>query len=144
LQDTRDKGEWEGWLKFFLRGVSEVAQEATRTASTILQVREDTHKLISDRLTRASAGNAMALLSKLFYQPIVSVQQASQIIDMTYATANYLVSDLERIGVLKEITGAGRNRKYAFDPYLELFADERVETEPSVGARQSLAGETAT
>ena len=140
LQDTRDKGEWEGWLKFFLRGVSEVAQEATRTASRILQVREDTQKLISGRLTRASAGNAMALLSKLFYQPVVSVQQVSDIIDMTYATANYLVSDLEQIGVLKEITGGGRNRKYAFDPYLELFADERVETEPSVGTPSKVSG----
>jgi Fic family protein len=140
LQDTRDKGEWEGWLKFFLRGVSEVAQEATRTASRILQVREDTQKLISGRLTRASAGNAMALLSKLFYQPVVSVQQVSEIIDMTYATANYLVSDLEQIGVLKEITGGGRNRKYAFDPYLELFADERVETEPSVGTPSKVSG----
>jgi Fic family protein len=140
LQDTRDKGEWEGWLKFFLRGVSEVAQEATTTASRILQIREDTQKLISGRLTRASAGNAMALLSKLFYQPVVSVQQVSEIIDMTYATANYLVSDLEQIGVLKEITGGGRNRKYAFDPYLELFADERVETEPSVGTPSKVSG----
>jgi Fic family protein len=140
LQDTRDKGEWEGWLKFFLRGVSEVAQEATRTASRILQVREDAQKLISGRLTRASAGNAMALLSKLFYQPVVSVQHVSEIIGMTYATANYLVSDLEQIGVLKEITGGGRNRKYAFDPYLELFADERVETELSVGTPSKVSG----
>lgn len=124
LQDTRDKGDWEGWIKFFLRGVSEVAQEATKTASTILQVREDTQKLISEKLTRAGAGNAMALLSQLFYRPVVTVQQVSEIITMTYATANYLVSDLENIGILKEITGWGRNRRYSFEPYLRLFADE--------------------
>ena len=115
LQDTRDKGDWEGWIKFFLRGVAEVAQEATNTASAILQVREDTQKLISEKLTRAGAGNAMALLSQLFYRPVVTVQQVSEIITMTYATANYLVSDLENIGILKEITGWGRNRRYSFN-----------------------------
>jgi Fic family protein len=142
LQDTRDKGEWEGWLKFFLRGVSEVSQEATRTASAILQVREDTQKLISDKLTRASAGNALALISKLFYRPVVSVQQVSEIINMTYATANYLVSDLERIGVLKEITGWGRNRKYAFDPYLGLFSPEENGAAEPVADRREFLGET--
>jgi Fic family protein len=124
LQDTRDKGDREGWIKFFLRGVAEVAQEATNTASAILQVREDTQKLISEKLTRAGAGNAMALLSQLFYRPVVTVQQVSEIITMTYATANYLVSDLEKFGILKEITGWGRNRRYSFEPYLRLFADD--------------------
>ncbi|HJU18940.1 MAG TPA: Fic family protein [Stellaceae bacterium] len=132
LQDTRDKGDWEGWLKFFLRGISEVAQEATKTTTTILQIREDTRRLISEKLTRSGAGNAMALLSQLFYRPVVNVQQVADIIDMTYATANYLASDLERIGILKEITGGGRNRKYAFEPYWNLFADSQGQATPSV------------
>ena len=78
--------------------------------------RENTQKLISEKLTRAGAGNAIALLSQLFYRPVVTVQQVSDIISMTYATANNLVTDLEHIGVLKEITGWGRNRRYSFEP----------------------------
>jgi Fic family protein len=131
LQDTREKGDWEGWVKFFLRGVSEVAREATNTASKILEIREDTQQRVSDGLTRAGAGNALTLLPRLFYRPVVSVQQVSEIIQTTYATANYLVSDLERIGILTEITGWGRNRKFRFAPYLDLFIDHSEGTPAS-------------
>jgi Fic family protein len=128
LQDTREKGDWEGWIKFFLRGVSDVAQKATTTASKILEVRENMQHSISGQLTRAGAGNALTLLPRLFYRPVVSVQQVSEIINTTYATANYLVADLVRIGILTEITGWGRNRKFRFAPYLDLFMDHSEET----------------
>jgi Fic family protein len=127
LQDTREKGDWEGWIKFFLRGVSDVAQKATTTASKILEVREDMQRRISGELSRAGAGNALTLLPRLFYRTVVSVQQVSEIINTTYATANYLVADLVRIGILIEITGWGRNRKFRFSPYLDLFIDHSEE-----------------
>lgn len=127
LQNTREKTDWEGWTKFFLRGVLEVAREATDTASRILEVKEATQRTMSEQLTRASAGHALRLLPRLFYRPVVNVQQVAEIISTTYATANYLVSDLETIGVLTEITGRGRNRKYRFAPYLDLFTDRQTE-----------------
>lgn len=40
LQAVRDRGAWEPWLAFFLRGVIEVAGEAAETARRILQLRE--------------------------------------------------------------------------------------------------------
>ena len=128
LQDTREKGDWEGWIKFFLRGVSDVAQKATTTASEILQVRENIQQKISRELTRAGAGHALTLLPRLFYRPVMSVQQISETINTTYATANYLVSDLVRIGILTEITGWGRNRRFRFAPYLDLFVERAEET----------------
>lgn len=127
LQNTREKTDWEGWTKFFLRGVLEVAREATDTASRILEVKELTQRTMAEQLTRAGAGHALTLLPGLFYRPVVNVQQVAEIISTTYATANYLVSDLESIGVLTEITGRGRNRKYRFAPYLDLFTDRHTE-----------------
>jgi cell filamentation protein, protein adenylyltransferase len=138
LQNTREKGDWEGWVKFFLHGVSEVAREATDTAGKILEVRESTQRTVSEKLTRAGAGNALTLLPKLFYRPIVNVQQVAEIINTTYATANYLISDLQRIEILTEITGWGRNRKFRFAPYLDLFLD------PGGVTPASTDGETAT
>jgi Fic family protein len=129
LQDTRDKGDWESWIKFFLRGISQVSREATDTASRILKMKEETQRILSEKLTRSGAGNATALLPHLYYRPIVTVPQVAEIIGTTYATANNLVANLVRIDVLKEITGMDRNRKFRFEPYLALFAD--AETEPT-------------
>lgn len=57
LQKIRDEGDWESWLKFFLQGVNEVAQEATTTATNIVQLREKHRQIIeshASRLTGAS------------------------------------------------------------------------------------------
>ncbi len=41
LQSIRESGDWEGWLKFFLKGVDEVSQEAAATAKQIVRLREE-------------------------------------------------------------------------------------------------------
>jgi Fic family protein len=123
LQNTRDRRDWEGWLKFFLRGISEVAVEGTQTATAILRLREDIRKQLVKGLSRSAAGHAAVLLDALYHRPVIDVQQASEIIGATYATANTLVSRLTGIGVLSEITGGQRNRKFSFASYLSLFAD---------------------
>ena len=41
-----------------------------------------------------------------------------------YAAANALVGSLEKLGILKEITGYARNRRFRYDPYVKLFTDD--------------------
>ncbi|MGC8855144.1 MAG: Fic family protein [Halothiobacillaceae bacterium] len=128
LQAVRDAGDWEGWLAFFLRGVVEVAAEATETAAAILRMREDYRSRITEKLGRA-AGNGHRVMEKLFHQPIVSVATVRKWLDVTPAGANQLVNRLVDAGVLREITGYARNRRFRFDPYLRLF-EEPEEVQP--------------
>ncbi|HYD99450.1 MAG TPA: Fic family protein [Alphaproteobacteria bacterium] len=121
LQATRDSGDFEGWLKFFLRGVAVVAAEATDTAQRILQMREQHRQQIVSALGQGRAGAALQLLERLFYRPIINVQAASEIIGGTYAHANNVVAELEALGIVKEITGQRRNRKFSYEPFLSLF-----------------------
>jgi hypothetical protein len=46
------------------------------------------------------------------------------LIETTYPAANNLVSRLEQLGVLQEITGRTRNRRFMYRDYLNLFRDE--------------------
>jgi len=59
----------------------------------------------------------------LFEQPAVTVRQVQEIIDMSYQVANKLVGDFERLGLLEEVTGQKRNRRYRYQPYLEIFGE---------------------
>jgi len=123
LQAVRDKGEWEPWLAFFLHGVIAVAGEATDTAQRIQRLREAHRSAITEKLGRA-AGNGHRLLEKLFDRPIVSVPDVQQLTGTTHAAANTLVRRMAELGILEEITGYARNRRFRYDPYVRLFSDE--------------------
>ena len=123
LQAVRDRGEWEAWLGFFLRGVIEVAGEATDTARRIQLLREQHRSAITDGLGRA-AGNGHRVLESLFNRPIVTVAEVQALIGTTYAAANVLVARLVELGILVEMTGFARNRRFRYEPYVRLFTDD--------------------
>lgn len=126
LQSVRDSGTWEAWLTFFLRGVVEVSKQATDTARHILTLREAHRLAITEHLGRA-AGNGHRVLEHLYEHPIVSVNDVQEVIGTTYAAANSLVSEFTWTGILEEITGQTRNRRFMYRSYINLFHDEESE-----------------
>jgi Fic family protein len=122
LQAIRDRGDWEGWLKFFLRGVYEVAQEATETARKIVNLREEHRRIIHQHFGQRT-GRALSLLETLFLMPIISVHSVVQITNLTFGNANKLVDQFCKLDLLSEITGQKRNRLFSYNPYLALFKD---------------------
>ena len=122
LQAVRDSGDWEGWLEFFLRGVAEVSAQAVDTARRILVLREEHRALIADGLGRA-AGNGHRVLQYLYEHPIVSAKQAQDLLGTTFAAANQIVHRLVALGILQEITGQARHRRFRYESYVRLFDD---------------------
>ena len=138
LMAIRLDGDWEGWLRFFVRGVAETAAEATVTARAIVSMRED-HRALVESLGL----NALRLVELLFEHPIVSVNMASARLGatgVTFGTANQLVAKFERLGLLKELTGGLRNRQFSYRPYLDLFRDPEVDA-PMSHPDQTAEGE---
>lgn len=123
LQTVRDKGDWESWLAFFLCGLEEVSQQATETARRLLSLREVHREQITQSLGRA-AGNGHRVLERLYQRPIVSVNEVQALIGTTYPAANDLVGRLEANGILEEMTGQKRNRRFLYRDYLALFRDD--------------------
>ena len=127
LMAVRLRSDWEGWVKFFLQGVFEVSQSATATARKILEMRESHRRVVEDP----------RLLDHLFEQPILSVGMIQDFLGCSYPKANKLVEQYAEKGLLREITGNHRNRRYRYDPFMRLFDapefvaardDEPVET----------------
>jgi Fic family protein len=120
LMAIRRDGNWEGWFKFFLRGIMEVSLSAAETARAIVILRENHLQLIGNELGgRVALG--MRLLDYLFEQPLVSVPLVEKRLTCSFATANKIIKLFAKLGVLREITGGQRNRRYRYDPYLALF-----------------------
>jgi Fic family protein len=123
LMAVRMRGDWEGWMRFFLTGVTNTAEEAKRIAQRIFSMREEHRSLVM-----ASTGpNGLRLLSELFRQPLINVKAASRALDVTFPTANRLVGRFEELDLLREVTGQQRARMFRYQPYLDLFEDPAVD-----------------
>lgn len=120
LQAIRDAGDWEGWLEFFLQGVVTVSEQATATARKILELRELHRTKITEHLGRA-AGNGHRVLERLYNHPVLSVTDVQKLIRTTYPAANELVRKFTSLGILGEVTGQKRNRRFRYDSYIRLF-----------------------
>ncbi len=118
LMEARDHGAWEPWIDFFLRGVAVSATEAALTAQKVHTMRE-THR----RALEVNGGtlNDLAILDRLFSQPLVNAAWVERSIGVSQPTANAILLRFEKSGVLREITGQRRNRVYRYDAYLTLF-----------------------
>ena len=129
LMSVRNEGDWEGWLKFFIRGVYEVSREAADTARNILRISEEHRQLLNEKLAKdklAATPYDFVLLEYLFEQPIITVRLAEQRLNCAFVTANKVVERFVKLGLLEEMTGFLRNRRFRYAPYLALFEFSRT------------------
>ncbi|MBT3258602.1 MAG: Fic family protein [Deltaproteobacteria bacterium] len=124
LMAIRNGGDWEGWVKFFLRGVYEVSQASTETARAILHLREDHRQLITEKLSNSV--NGLRLLDRLFEIPLITIRVASEYMGVSYVTASSVIQNMEEMGILKEITGQKRNKVFRYEPYMKLFSNQAI------------------
>jgi Fic family protein len=120
LTAIHDDGDWEGWIRFFLRGVAEAAEDGARVARAITDLLEE-HRMLVQK--QRFAPNGLRLLDLLLEHPAVDVTLASDRLGVTFDTAGHLFSGLERLGLVTEVTGRRRNRLYHYAPYIALFSD---------------------
>lgn len=121
LQAVRDNGDWEGWLRFFVAGISEVAAAATETVQGILELRERDRALLGQMGARS--GNGLQVHDRLFSKPVINSKAIQRELDVSQPTADALLDTMEALGILREWTGKRRNRSWIYQEYVELFHD---------------------
>ena len=124
LMAVRGSDNIAQWIKFFLSGVIETANKGIATFSAILKLKEliETQKLV--HLGKKLARGRL-LMNQLYKWPRVSSAGIQKMLSVSPATANGLISDFVRFGILEETTGQKRNRAFVFREYLNLFVKDR-------------------
>lgn len=119
LTRVRDENSLDDWLIFFLDGLSETAARGVETFNEILRVKNHWEKEISAWKPQANSG--LALFQYLFTHVWVNTQMVANAAQVSAPTAYRLIGCFVENGLLREITGAKRDRLFLFDPYLNLF-----------------------
>jgi Fic family protein len=71
--------------------------------------------------------NAQKVINYLYQRPIIDAAKVGEVTNISPASAYKLIADLERFGILKEITGGKRGKMYMFTDYLELFTNDGIQ-----------------
>lgn len=116
-------GDWNSWIEFFLVGVITEAEDAIGRAKCLLQLRENWRTRIQ---TIRQSGTLLQLLDRLFAVPVVSVNEASRLLEMSFQGAQKNITKLQELGFLVETTGQQRNRLFLAKPVVELLNEQPI------------------
>lgn len=120
LMAVRKNGDWENWIKFFLRGIAEVSDEATESARAILKIKEDATNALYQK--DGTNSNYQRLLNYLFEQPFIKRSDVEQYLNVSNPTAGSILDVFCQMNILVDCTpDKARNKMYAFGKYLDIL-----------------------
>lgn len=121
LQQVRFDGDWEEWLKFFLTGVADTAEQATRTAQAIVQlVRAERASIESTRRVSAST---LRLHTWMQRRPVFTIADAASNLGMSTQTAINALARLRALEIVREITGRQRRLVFVYESLLRVLGE---------------------
>jgi len=120
LSMVRHNNNLTQWLRFFLEGVIQTAENSIDTFRKIITLRDDVER---NRITKLGKKTKMAqqFLLSLFGQPVVETEDVINKLNINKSTALRLINDFIELKILKEMTGFKRNRIFMFEEYIRLF-----------------------
>ena len=119
LMAVRLKGDWEGWIKFFLKGVIETSDEATESAKQILNLQKQYSDLIQEKGYNI---NHQRVLEYLFEQPFPDKTAASKALNISFPTVSTIIENFCDDGILIDLTPEkSRYKKYRFEEYVNIL-----------------------
>ena len=121
LQRVRLEGAWEAWLHFFLSGIIDTTEQATRTAQRILELFRDDRARV-EKLGR-SASSALRLHDAFQERVIFSIPRAAKRLRLSQPTVTAAMNHLVKLGIAREMTGRRRSKVYAYHAYLKILGE---------------------
>jgi Fic family protein len=119
LDAIRKNGDWPGWMRFFADAVIVTARSAVETSHRLTQ-------LFAADLERVHAigrgsGSAALVHGRLRERPLWSIQKLARATHLSVPTVTRALEALQRVKIVREVTGRRRSRVYAYDEYLRVL-----------------------
>ena len=121
LNQVRRTGDWEMWLDFFADAIIHTATKAVETAQQLMTLSADDGLRING-LKRMS-GSAHIVHKAMLERPMASPNWVQEKTQLSPATVNACLRELEQLGIVKEITGRKRNRLYSYEAYIRIMSE---------------------
>ncbi|MBI5523642.1 MAG: hypothetical protein HY910_13525 [Desulfarculus sp.] len=119
LREVRQGAAWRRWLGVFLGAVELAAQDVANTALAARELYLG-HQDMLTTWVRAPR-HPLRLLELFLTRPVLELPLAAEALGVTQRTAGLLAGKLLDQGLIQEITGQQRGRRFAYAPLIELL-----------------------
>lgn len=120
LNMVRKTGDWEKWLDFFMAAITETAQQGAGMAKSLAAIAEEDRNRI--KTLGKAAPSALRVYQVLLRAPVLSIGRASEMTDLWFSSLTTAFNHLQKLGIVREVTGRKRNRLFAYERYIRMLS----------------------
>ena len=130
LLGVTERGEWDEWLAYFLRGVVVQSEDAVDRIQRI----DDLFVLWRRQLASGRSRFPERVLDLFAENPFWTVRNIADRLDVAFTTAQRAIDRLEMVGIVTRVGEARRNRVYCAADVLDILEEPSSLHRPTAGA----------
>ncbi|MGI6136617.1 MAG: Fic family protein [Clostridiales bacterium] len=119
MTEVRNKGNYEQWIKFFLRAVEETSIDAIKTIDQLNALRVENESIINNM--GRSSKSTMQVFRYLESNPIIDIGKTAESLGLSFNTVSSAVQRLVTVGILSQTENISRNRTFVYEKYLNIL-----------------------
>lgn len=117
LLAVNEKGDWNGWMEYFLNGIARQSEDALSRIDRLQTMIAKWRQLFTGKADK----NCLLLIDDCMENPFITVGGVAKKHKIAFPTAQRAIDKLEKAGVLKQTHSAKRNRIYCARKILDIL-----------------------
>ncbi len=119
LRGVSERGAWNDWVEYFLLGVARMSEDALNRAVRINELLAQWQK----RVSGDSTNTPLRMVEILGANPFITAKGAAEKLGIAFTTAQRAIQRLQRIGILKLVGDAKRDRVFCARTLLDILEE---------------------
>lgn len=122
LNNVRVKGEFEEWIKFFIKGICEISEDAILSIQKIIELKKADIEKIRN-IPKGNISNLLLIYDYLLRHPFLETEDIRRLSDLSKPTVNKLLETLIELEILELVEEKKRYKQYVYRKYVDILSE---------------------
>jgi len=125
LNNVRVKGEFEEWIKFFIKGICEISEDAISSIQKIIELKKADIEKIRN-IPKGNISNLLLIYDYLLKHPFLETEDIRRLSDLSKPTINKLLETLIELEILELVEEKKRYKQYVYRKYVDILSEGTI------------------
>ena len=125
LNNVRIKGEFEEWIKFFIKGICEISEDAISSIQKIIELKKADIEKIRN-IPKGNISNLLLIYDYLLKHPFLETEDIRRLSDLSKPTVNKLLETLIELEILELVEEKKRYKQYVYKKYVDILSEGTI------------------